>query len=505
MAASPPSDWHSKSLEQALASLGSSQEGLTQVEAERRVGEYGPNAFSSARPPSAWRMLGRQLNDPIIYLLLAATVLAAGLGKITDAIVVFAAIALNTLIGFVQEIRANQAIGAISRMVPNHATALRDGERRTLLAEALVPGDVILLSAGDRVPADARLLSVHGARADESALTGESLPVDKQPRPVPAGSVLGDRSDMVYGGTTLTTGAARGVVVATGSSTELGRISALLEQAQELQTPLTRTLARVGRLLTYGVVGLSAVLFAVGLWRGHSLVDALMVTVTLAVAAIPEGLPAIITIALAIGVQRMAARRAIVRRLPSVETLGSTTVICTDKTGTLTRNEMTVRALWTPGGGRFQVTGVGYSLSGRLLAGGDDGSPGIGEAPLDVVALLRAGALCNDASIRPDGDGVSATGDPTEVALLVAAEKLGVRLRQWQGLWPRQDVVPFDSERQMMATLHRDPAGGHLLLLKGAPEAVLPLCGASRPEDVEEGLAEAQRLARQGMRVLAMA
>ncbi|MGC4121743.1 MAG: HAD-IC family P-type ATPase [Myxococcales bacterium] len=339
MAQHSPTDWHTLQAAEVLSRVGSSTDGLGEQEAQRRLAQYGANAIPAHRPPSRLRILVRQLNSPIVLLLAAATVAAAALGKVTDALVVLAAIGINAAIGFVQELKASQAIQALSKLIPEAATTLRDGIKRTVPAEGLVPGDVIMLSPGDRVPADARLLETHGVRVTEAALTGESLPADKQTAPVAADAMVGDRRSMVFGGTTVAAGAASAVVTATGAATELGRISSLLEDAEDLQTPLTLTLARVGRLLTYGVVLLSLALFAVGLARGYSVADGLMAAVALAVAAIPEGLPAIITIALAVGVQRMAARRAIVRRLPSVETLGSTTVICTDKTGTLTRNE----------------------------------------------------------------------------------------------------------------------------------------------------------------------
>ncbi|HYG70589.1 MAG TPA: HAD-IC family P-type ATPase, partial [Anaeromyxobacteraceae bacterium] len=388
--------------------------------------------------------------------LLAAAGAALALGKLTDGAVVLGAVVVNAIIGFLQEHRAGKAIAALSKMVPQDSTVLRDGERAVVPASELVPGDVVQLAAGDRVPADLRLLAARALRAEEAALTGESVPVGKDPAPVPADAALGDRRSMIFGGTHVTSGAATAVVVETGVRTELGRISAMLAQVQEVQTPLTRSLARVGGWLTAGVGVIAAALLAVGLARGFGFADALLFAITVAVAAIPEGLPAIITIALAIGVQRMAARRAIVRHLPSVETLGSTTVICTDKTGTLTRNEMTVQGLWTPDG-PVQVTGIGYAPEGLLLAGGRPLEPSCAS----VRDLLRAAALNNDATVFRGSDGAWAiSGDPTEAALVTAAEKGGIAVPAVREAWRRLDAIPFDPARQLMATLHATPDGG---------------------------------------------
>ncbi|CAM3170862.1 HAD-IC family P-type ATPase [Corallococcus sp. ZKHCc1 1396] len=497
--ATPPEPWHALTPEAVLERLDSTAGGLTEEAARERLERFGPNELKRERGDSAWKLLWRQINSPLIWVLIASAVLAILLGKVTDGLVVAAVVVLNTLIGFVQEYRAGKAIEALGHMVPESTTVVRDGRPVALPASRLVPGDVVRLSSGDRVPADLRLLHSRNLQVEEAALTGESVPSSKHVAPVAWDAELGDRASLAFGGTLVTAGTTTAVVVATGGATELGRISYMLEQTTDLSTPLTRELARLGRVITLGIVVLSAVLLGVGLLRGYAFSDAVLVSITLAVAAIPEGLPAIVTIALAIGVQRMASRRAVIRKLPAVETLGSTTVICTDKTGTLTRNEMTVRALWTPEG-THELTGVGHATAGQLLR---DGQPR-DALPEDVRALLLASVLCNEAALQSHGGRWRMTGDPTEGALLVAAEKVGLRVSDLRARHPRLDAIPFESEQQFMATLHADGADGRRdLFLKGAPEVVLRRCTAET--DVDGVLAEVERLARQGMRVLAVA
>ncbi|MCY1044717.1 HAD-IC family P-type ATPase [Corallococcus sp. bb12-1] len=496
----PSVPWHALPPEAVLERLSSTAEGLTEEAARERLAHFGPNEVKRERGDSAWKLLWRQINSPLIWVLIASAVLAILLGKVTDGLVVAAVVVLNTLIGFVQEYRAGKAIQALGHMVPESTTVVRDGRPVDLPASKLVPGDVVRLASGDRVPADLRLLHSRNLQVEEAALTGESVPSSKHSAAVAGDAELGDRASLAFGGTLVTSGTTTAVVVATGSATELGRISHMLEQAADLTTPLTQELARLGRLITLGIVVLSAVLLVVGLGRGYTFSDAVLVSITLAVAAIPEGLPAIVTIALAIGVQRMATRRAVIRKLPAVETLGSTTVICTDKTGTLTRNEMTVRALWTPRG-HHELTGVGYAPAGQLLSEGQlQDTP-----PDDVRALLVAGVLCNEASLQSQEGRWRMTGDPTEGALLVAAEKVGLGVSDLRARHPRLDAIPFESEQQFMATLHEDGVDGRelFIFLKGAPEVVLRRCA---PETDADGvLAEVERMARQGMRVLAVA
>ncbi|MFP2904120.1 cation-translocating P-type ATPase, partial [Pyxidicoccus sp. 3LFB2] len=369
--AAPAPPWHALPPEAVLSQVGSSPGGLTDEQARERLERHGPNVIQRQKRDGPLTLLWRQVNSPFIWVLVASSVLAIVMGKVTDGLVVAAVVVLNTLIGFVQEYRAGKAIEALSLMVPENATVVRGGRKESLPAARLVPGDVVELASGDKVPADMRLLASRNLQVEEAALTGESLPAQKHVAQVEAGAELGDRTSLVFGGTLVTSGTASAVVVSTGHSTELGRISTLLSETTDLQTPLTKALAVIAKVITVGILGVSVVLLAVGLWRGYALSDAVVVAITLAVAAIPEGLPAIVTIALAIGVQRMAARRAVIRKLPAVETLGSTTVICSDKTGTLTRNEMTVQALWTPSG-RYTLGGVGYAPTGELRR---DGQP----------------------------------------------------------------------------------------------------------------------------------
>jgi magnesium-transporting ATPase (P-type) len=499
--------WHSLPAGDVLARIKSADSGLGAAEAARRLAEVGPNVLARGRRDGPLTLIFRQINNPLIYVLLGSAVLAMAMGKALDGAVVLAVVMVNTLIGFVQEHRAGQAIEALIDMVPQTATVLRDGEKRAVPAAELVPGDVVVLEAGDKVPADVRLLAARNLQIDEAPLTGESVPVAKALAAVAEEAGVGDRRCVAFGGTLVTSGTGTAVVVATGGGTELGRISSMLDEATELETPLTRSMAKVGGTLTITILAVTVLIIGVALLRGYPLVDAVLSGISLAVAAIPEGLPAIITIALAIGVQRMARRRAVIRKLPAVETLGSTGVICSDKTGTLTRNEMTVRAVWTPAAGDepLGVTGVGYEPVGELVlgAGGDAAAPRV--APdADVVALLRAGALCNDARLVREGDVHGVAGDPTEGALVVAAQKLGVDVEEARGRQPRIDVIPFESERQLMATLHAGADGAPIVLMKGAPEVIIGRCDGGAG-DKERALAQVERMAAQGMRVLAVA
>ncbi|NMO20889.1 HAD-IC family P-type ATPase [Pyxidicoccus fallax] len=497
--AAPP--WHALPPEAVLSRVGSREEGLRAEEADERLSRYGPNVLKREKAEGPLKLLWRQINSPLIWVLIASAVLAIAMGKVTDGLVVAAVVVLNTLIGFVQEYRAGKAIEALSAMVPENATVMRGGHKVSVPASRLVPGDVVHLASGDKVPADMRLLSSRNLQVEEAALTGESVPAQKHVAAVAEDSELGDRASLVFGGTLVTSGTGAAVVVATGGTTELGRISTLLSQATDLQTPLTKALATIGKYITIAILVVSAVLLVVSLMRGYAVSDAVLVAITLAVAAIPEGLPAIVTIALAIGVQRMAARRAVIRKLPAVETLGSTTVICSDKTGTLTRNEMTVQALWTPSG-RYAVSGVGYAPRGELRRDGQV----VGEPPVDVRELLLAGALCNDAALQGGGDGKwEMTGDPTEGALVVSAEKAGLRVEELRQRHARVDAIPFESEHQFMATLHEAGPERRRIFLKGAPEVVLRRCALGNGVSAEAVLAEVERLAGQGMRVLAVA
>ena len=495
--------WHALEAEDVLARLQTSAAGLDTAAAEERLRRYGPNVLPAADRGQALRILIAQFNNPLIYVLLAATALAMATGKLIDGLVICGVVVLNAVIGFAQEFRANQAIKALSAMVPLEAAVLRDGRKQMLGSAALVPGDVVLLQSGDKVPADLRLLSVRTLKVEEAALTGESLPVEKAPRAVAADTAVGDRVGMAFSGTLVTYGTATAVVVATGAGTELGRISRLLQETEKLETPLMRRLAAVGTWIAIAVAVVSVLLFGIGHLRGYPVADNILAAIALAVAAIPEGLPAIVTIALAIGVQRMAHRRAIIRKLPAVETLGSTTVICSDKTGTLTRNEMTVQALWTPAGA-WRLSGVGYAPEGAIET---EAGAAVATTPAAIEGLVLAGTLWNDAVIHHDQGRWQLTGDPTEGALVAAAHKLGHPAADSRSRYPRLDVIPFESERQFMATLHEAPGGGQVVYLKGAPEAIVPRCSADMESDGEGAavMHAVRQIAQQGMRVLAFA
>lgn len=514
-AASPKATlWHDQTTDSVISQLDASLEnGLSSAEAAQRLHQNGQNILPKGGGDTPLQVLWRQINDPLVWVLIGSAFVALAVDPqdgIKNGLVILSVVIINTLIGFVQEFKAGKAIQALDGMVPQTASVTRDGQKTSIPTSELVPGDIVHLASGDRTPADLRLILVKNLQVDESALTGESTPVQKSPEAVGSEASLGDRTSLAFSGSLVTYGTATGVVVETGSGTELGKISTLLKEAVDLETPLTKALGVIGRQLTVAIIALALVMLAIGTGRevvqnGVEFLPALQGTVifaiALAVGAIPEGLPAIVTIALAIGVQRMAKRRAIVRRLPSVETLGSTSVICSDKTGTLTRNEMTVQALWTPSGGEARVTGVGYEPKGDLLR--EDivkGQP----LPLDVRRLLEAGSLCSDASLDSTGDRPALTGDPTEGALLVASEKAGLGVEEVRKTQPRLDAIPFESENQFMATLHTDPMGQKQIILKGAPEVVFNLCGLGEA-DLSKSLRQVDSWAQEGMRVLAFA
>jgi len=500
MARRLPIAWHALSVGRVLAVLRSSTSGLSTAEAWRRLGIFGPNELPRAAPPGLLELARRQTTSPLQLALLGSGVLAFALGRPVDGTVVVSVVVLNVLMGTLQERRATRAIAALDALIPDLVTVVRDGLLESKDAVELVPGDVVLLEPGDRVAADMRLIST--ARCllvNEASLTGEALPAQKQASPVPVASALGDRSSMLFAGTIVATGTARAVVVGTAARTELGKIAALLRAAKAVVTPLTRSLAQLGEVLTRAI-GLAAFAIAlIALRRGFLFIDAVRSAVSIAVAAIPSGLPAIITVALAVAVRRMAARNAVVRTLPSVETLGSTTVICTDKTGTLTRGEMTVRWLWAPSG-LYEMTGAGYTPFGALKHHGSR----VQAVPADVMELLAAATLCNDAAVRPDG---TAVGDSTEIGLVVAAEKLALASDRLRATWHRTDAIPFEAVQRYMATLHEGPDGVQLLVAKGAPEAILRYCRF----DVRDGIGAAEvgpivdQLAARGARVLAVA
>jgi len=499
-------DWHARETGEVLQELLSDEaHGLTRDEAVRRLARHGPNRLPEAAARSALQRLLLQFHDPLIYVLVAAAAVTLWLGHHVDAAVILGVVVVNAIIGFVQEGKAERALEAVRAMLASRALVLRDGERHEVDAATLVPGDIVLLESGSRIPADLRLLRVKNLRVGEAALTGESVSVDKDPAGVPAGAALGDRRCMAYSGTVVAAGQARAVVVATGQQTEIGRIGQLVAGVEQLATPLTRRLAQFGRQITAFVVVLSALTFTYGLLAAHMPpIEVFLAVVGLAVAAIPEGLPAIVTITLAIGTGIMARRNAIVRRLPAVEALGSVTVICSDKTGTLTRNEMTASHVILPEG-TLAVSGVGYAPDGGFHAGDAAVDPASTPALLE---LARAAMRCNDARLAHGDDGWELIGDPTEGALLALAMKAGLDPAAEAGAAPRIDEIPFESEHRFMATLHHDHARRVFVELKGAPERVLSLCrseaGADRI-DRARWEREIDDAAARGERVLALA
>ncbi len=488
--------WHAIDAEEALAGLCSRRAGLTADEAVERMALHGPNSLPAPAPPHpVVRLLG-QFNSALIYFLLAAAAAAAALGHLVDAAVILGVVLVNAVVGVVQEGKAERALRAIRDLVAAQATVLRDGARRTVAAADVVPGDVVLLHAGERVPADLRLLRAQGLTIDEALLTGESVAAEKDSRRVAAGSALGERRSMAFAGTLVAAGQGSGVVTATGRRTEIGRISGLVQSVEPLTTPLLRQINGFARRFTalMVVAGTLLFLFAV-LVRGYGWSEALIAVVALAVGAIPEGLPAVITITLAIGVQRMAARNAVVRKLPAVETLGATSVICTDKTGTLTRNEMTARRIVVPGH-EISVSGAGYEPDGALTAAdADDG----GAALAAAQGLVRAALLCNDARLRRGPAGWIVEGDPMEGALVALATKAGLDPEAVRGDWRRQAEIPFDAAHRFMATLHRAPDGSGVIFVKGAPEALLAMTDAA---EAAGWTARATAAAAAGERVL---
>jgi magnesium-transporting ATPase (P-type) len=504
----PP--WHSLDSQATLDKLGSSPEGLKQSEAKDRLKQFGPNLL---RPPQRRGPLVRlllQFHNILIYILLVAGLATALLEHWIDTGVILGVVVINALIGFIQEGKAERALEVITQMLSLEATVIRDGKRQTVAAEDLVPGDVVLLRSGDKVPADLRLIEVRELRIDEAMLTGESVPTEKSTDALAENTGLGDRSCIAFSGTLVTTGRGMGLVVATGDRTELGKISEMVAQTRAITTPLIAQMNRFGHILAVVIVIFAALTFAIGYFVGGGKpVELFLAAVALAVAAIPEGLPAIMTIVLAIGVQRMARRNAIIRRLPAVDTLGALTTICSDKTGTLTRNEMTVTTV-VIADGKFEVTGVGYEPQGEIRC---DSQP-IELAGEPVLSqLIRAGLLCNDAELRQEDGQWRPQGDPMEAALIALAMKARLNVDEERESWRVLDTIPFESANRFMATLHHTPEGrqGSVVFVKGAPERVLSMCERQAQGDGENAVDSAywqeqsDALAARGQRLLAVA
>ncbi len=503
-------DWYGLRDDEVLARLEAPAGGLGAEEAVRRLALHGPNELREIARGSAWHTLAAQFKNVLVVILLVATALSAVLGHGLEAVVIAVIVLFAVLLGFVQEYRAERALESLRKLAAPVGRVIRDGREVAVPARELVPGDLIVLRAGDRVPADARILLAVNLAVDEAALTGESAAVEKVAhRLEAAGLGIGDRLNMAYAGTLATSGRGQAVVVATGMETEFGQISGLVQTVESGRTPLQENLDRLGALLGKAALAVVALVVALGLWRGLPALDMLVFGIALAVAVVPEALPAVVTISLAIGVRRMVKRRALVRRLPVVETLGSTSIICSDKTGTLTRNEMTIRRIATPAG-VVLVTGVGYAPVGEFLVDGESAEPSS-----DVREVLRAGVLASDARVLIGEDGRwRVEGDPTEGALIVAGEKAGLGQAELNEEQPRRHEIAFTSERRRMTTLHATAAGAMVAYSKGAVETVLPACGAWLLAGREAPLTAADReaigaaereMAAAGLRVLALA
>jgi calcium-translocating P-type ATPase len=496
--------WHALSAEDTLTRLnGNAQSGLDAAEATRRLQQHGPNRLPRAATRGPLKRFLLQFHNILVYVLLAAGFIKLMLGLWLDASVIVAVVVLNALLGFIQEGRAEKALDSIRNMLSADARVVRGGQTRLIAAEELVPGDIVVLESGDRIPADLRLIEVKNLRIEEAALTGESLPADKSMEVVSAGATVGDRENMAFSGTLVVSGRATGVVVSTGSATELGRINQMLADVSTLDTPLLRQIKKFGYAITAVIAIVSVIVFAYGKWvQGLQFVELFQAAVAIAVSAIPEGLPALITVTMAIGVQRMAQRNAIIRRLPAVETLGSVSRICSDKTGTLTLMEMAITA-----DANYQISGEGYASEGQIL---HNGQPAAKEPALEWMG--RVSMLCNDAELRQESGIWKVEGDPTEGALYPFAAKLGLQRDAEKAALPRIDSIPFESEHRFMATLHAPPSGERVLLVKGAPEVILDHCDrqelkSGSPAQIERDRwnSASDQLAAQGERVLALA
>lgn len=483
--------------------------GLSKGEAANRREKFGLNSLTPKKGKSAIMLFLSQFHHPLIYILLVSGFVTGFLKSWVDASVIFGVVLINAIIGFIQEMNALRAIAALARALCISAAVLRDGIRIVIAAEELVPGDIVFLQSGDKVPADLRLLRCKELQVDESALTGESVPVEKQTEPLPNDTLLADRSNLAYSSTLVTYGTGVGIVIETGDRTEIGRINRLISEATELETPLTRKIAKFSQFLMWLIIGLAALTFMAGWIRGEDPIDTFIASVALAVAAIPEGLPVAVTITLAIGVRRMAKRHAIIRKLPAVETLGGTTIICSDKTGTLTQNQMTVQAIYA-GGECFEVCGAGYTPEGNFRLEHQPVKPASHKL---LVEILKAGLLCNDARLVQDAEGWRIEGDPTEGALLVAAHKADLRHGPMQQSHPRLDAIPFESAHQFMATLHHNQAEDIChIYLKGSVESILNRCETAFDAGLNPIVLDADaiqrhvtELAARGLRVLAFA
>lgn len=512
-----PVEWSSRSFHELSAQESieffdsNSEKGLTAEEVANRYEIYGWNQLPVKPGKPAWLRFLLQFHQPLLYILLIAGGVKAFLGSWTNAAVIWGVTVINAVIGYVQEAKAEGAIASLAKAVTTETTVLREGQTLRIPSQDLVPGDIVLLASGDKVPADLRLIRAKNLQADESALTGESIPVDKSIQPLSREISLAERTNMAYAGSFITFGQGTGVVVATADATEVGQISQAMTQRVNLSTPLTRKFAKFSRILLYGILTLATLTFVIGLEQGESWVDMFEAAVALAVSAIPEGLPAVVTITLAIGVNRMASRHAIIRKLPAVEALGGATVICSDKTGTLTENQMTVQAIYA-GEEHYEVSGSGYSPKGNISLAAHHHSTDLFEdgLPPTMEECLIAGLLCNDSQLKQTGEDWSVVGDPTEGALITAAAKASLSQSSLAVSKPRLDAIPFESQYQYMATLHDQVSP--VIYVKGSVEAMMKRCSQMMgrnnqrmildPVRIEQAV---EKMAEQGLRVLALA
>ncbi|MCX8188669.1 MAG: cation-translocating P-type ATPase [Nitrososphaeria archaeon] len=502
--------WHSLNIKEVFERIRTSKEGLSEVEAKKRLIEHGFNEIIREKVTPSWRIFIDQFNNVLIILLIVATGFSLIIGEVLDAIVIFAIVIASAVLGFAQEYRSERAVQLLKKLAAPSATVIREGRERVVSSREIVPGDIVVLRAGDRVPADIRLFEVYNLKVDEASLTGESIPIEKSVEPLPENIIISDRVNMTFSGTVVTYGRGLGVVVATGMNTEFGKIAKTVQEEEKVETPLEKRMNAIGKWLTIFALSVCGFVAFLGILKGHELIEMILWGISLAVAAVPEALPAVVTGSLAIGMYEMAKRKAIVRRLPAVETLGSTSIICADKTGTMTKGEMTVKKIFVEDK-IIEVSGVGYEPKGEFYFEGKKVEP----LKIETLhMLLKASALCNDAKLFYDGGRWSISGDTTEGALIIAAKKAGIGDEELSKYF-RVNEIPFTSERKRMTTIHSMPeTDKKLVVMKGAPEVVLERCkwvmkDGKRVKLIEEEkrkiLEINERMASEALRNLAIA
>ncbi|MCF8240737.1 MAG: cation-translocating P-type ATPase [Melioribacteraceae bacterium] len=464
--------WHTLSSDDTLKTLDSSSEGLTSKEVEERILQYGRNEIETKEKTPWWKLLLDQFIDLLIIILIVAAVISALIGQMVEAIAIIIIVILAGVLGFIQEFQAGKAIESLQKMAAPNATALRNGIETIIPASELVPGDIIILATGDKIPADSRIIEAKNLKIDEAALTGESLPVEKISKLIDDDEApIGDRVNLLFKGTSVTYGRGKAVVVSTGMETELGKIAKMIQTTENRKTPLQANLDELGKKIGIFAIILAALMSVVGILRGYEFVEMFVWGVALAVAVIPEALPAVVTISIALGVRRMVKRKALIRKLPAVETLGSTNIICSDKTGTLTQDQMTIRKIWVSDK-IFDVSGSGYSPDGEFSLNGSSLDP---QNEKDLMKLLQMGTLCNDTVLKKEDGKWEILGDPTEGSIAVTAKKAGINIDEYKNQFPRIDEIPFSSESKRMSTIH-DMDGGRYSYSKGAPEVIIESC-----------------------------